>query len=86
MYYIYLIFENLNEEYKNNIKYYFRNFQFRIILLNQLENIREKNSNKMDIILFKNHYHPFINFSDNLNNISITSTIRTIKICIKLRS
>ena len=69
MYYIYLIFEKLNDEYKNNIKYYFKNFQFKIILINQLENIRKNNSNKMDIILFKSNYYPFNDFENKLNDI-----------------
>ena len=61
---IYLVFEKLNKEFENIIKYYFRNFRFKILFLNKLDN-----TNKKDIILFKKHYFPFINFENNLNKI-----------------
>ena len=57
---------NLDNNYLYKIFYYFKNFDFKIISLNDLVNITEKR----DLIIFNENYHPFKNKLNKINNIT----------------
>jgi predicted O-linked N-acetylglucosamine transferase (SPINDLY family) len=63
---IYLVFEKINKDFENIMRYYFKNHLFKILTISHLQKL---NINNQKIILFKKDYYPFNNFESNLKEI-----------------